>query len=663
MYKYQKKITDTIEIVSMRPEFAEALEELQHICFPTLAQEELMDAQHYQHHLTFFPEGQFVALDNGKVIGATSTIRFNVDFNHVQHTFQEMFTGGWFDRHQPNGEWLYGMDISVHPDYRKLGLGKALYNARNHYVKTMNLNGQVTVGMMSGYGAIKNELSAEQYFEELMAGKRTDPTLTPQMRSGFVPKTLIPNYLTDPVCDNYGVFIVWDNEEKIQKNMKHIQLKTPIPGPKSLEMLARRAAALPAGLAKSTDVVVESAEGAYIFDIDGNRLLDFAGGIGMMNIGHSNKNIAEAVKKQIDAYTHTCTLVTTITPYVQLAEMLNAITPGDFPKKTLLATSGSEAVENAVNIAKYYTKRPAIVCFEGGYHGRTMLTLSLTSKYGLFKKGFGSMASDIYRLPVPNLYRTPKGMKPNDFLDYCIQNLENALIAQVDPSAIAAILIEPVQGEAGFIQMPTPFLQKIREICDKYGIVMIADEIQSGFGRTGKMFACEHSGVVPDMMTMAKSLGAGYPISAVTGRAAMMDSPHPGGIGGTYGGNPIGCVAAIEVLKEMIRPAFLKHAQALGKAMNARLQTWKSKYKIVGDARGVGPMMVVEFVKDKKTKEPDMDITLTIIRETIGKGLVMIRAGLYSNCIRLLPPLVMTIEQLHEGLDMLEESIKNADKK
>ena len=265
-----------------------------------------------------------------------------------------------------------------------------------------------------------------------------------------------------------------------------IDLKTPIPGPKSQIMLARRAAALPTGAAKSTEVVVESARGAVVKDVDGNTLLDFAGGIGMINVGHSPANVVNAVKKQLDKFIHTCAIVTTYEAPIQLAEMLNELTPGDFPKKTLFANSGSEAVENAVNIAKYFTKRPAVVVFEGGYHGRTLLTLSLTSKYGLFKKGFGAMVSDIYRLPVPNLYRTPDGMTVQKFLDYSITKLEDALISQVDPSVIAAILIEPIQGEAGFVEMPAAFLKKLREIADCHGIVLIFDEIQCGMGRTGK---------------------------------------------------------------------------------------------------------------------------------------------------------------------------------
>jgi 4-aminobutyrate aminotransferase / (S)-3-amino-2-methylpropionate transaminase / 5-aminovalerate transaminase len=443
---------------------------------------------------------------------------------------------------------------------------------------------------------------------------------------------------------------------KIMGTTSTINLVSPIPGPKSQVMLARRAAALPQGAAKSTDIVVESAKGAVVKDVDGNTLLDFAGGIGMINVGHSPEPIVDAVKKQLDQFIHTCSIVTTFEAPIVLAEMLNALAPGDFAKKTLFANSGSEAVENAVNIAKYYTQRPGVVVFEGGYHGRTLLTLSLTSKYSLFKKGFGSMVSDIYRLPVPNMYRIPEGMSAQQYLDFRIAQLEEALISQVDPSAIAAVLIEPIQGEAGFVPMPAPFLQKLREICDRHGIVLIFDEIQCGMGRTGKLFACEHSGVTPDLMTIAKSLGAGMPIAAVTGRAEILDAPHLGGIGGTYSGSPIACVAAIESLKIISSPQFLAQAQKLGEQMRETMDKWQ-KYACVGDVRGVGPMRLVEFVKDKNSKTPDPDITLSIIKEAVSNGILLIRAGLYSNGIRLLPPLVITEDQLEEGLEVLENAI------
>ena len=445
--------------------------------------------------------------------------------------------------------------------------------------------------------------------------------------------------------------------------MKHINLVTAMPGPESQKMLARRAAAMPAGLAKSTEVVVAKAEGAVIWDVDGNRLLDFAGGIGMMNIGHRNEAVTNAMREQMDKYVHTCALVTTFEPYIELAEMINGLAPGDFSKKTLLATSGSEAVENAVALAKYFTKRNAVICFEGAYHGRTQMTLSLTSKYALFKKGFGSYAADIYRLPCPNLYRIPKGMTEADYIEHSVKQLDHAMIAQVDPDSVAAIIIEPILGEGGFVPMPKAFLQKLRDMCDKHGIMLIFDEIQCGMGRTGKVFASEHYGIVPDLTTIAKSLGAGMPISAVVGRADVMDCTHLGGVGGTYGGSPIAAVAAIEALKIISSPAFLAQSDAFGAHIKTILDDLYQKYPLIGDVRGVGAMRLIEFVKDRDTKEPDMELTLEIIKDAIAHGLVMIRAGLFSNCIRLLPPIVMTAEQLIEGMEVIENAIRRAHEK
>lgn len=445
--------------------------------------------------------------------------------------------------------------------------------------------------------------------------------------------------------------------------MTHIQLKTAIPGPKGQALLERRKLALPSGLAKSTEVAVERAEGALVWDVDGNQLLDFAGGIGMINVGHRNEAVVQAIKDQLDKYIHTCTLVTTIEPYIELAELLNSSTPGNFPKKTLLANSGSEAVENAVNVAKYYTKRNAVLCFEGAYHGRTLLTLSLTSKYALFKKGFGSYVSDIYRIPAPNMYRKIGDMSDEQYIDHCIANLERAMIAQVDPESLAAIIIEPVQGEGGFLPMPTRYLQRLRDLCNQYGIVFIADEIQCGAGRTGKLFAVEHTGVIPDIVVSAKSIGAGMPISAVTGKAEIMDAPHLGGVGGTYGGSPVACVAAIEAIKILKSEAFLERARKVGEIIHQTMTAWKAKYPVIGDVRGIGAMQLVEFVKDHQSKAPDMEVAMEVIKEATSNGLILIRAGLYSNCIRLLPPIVITDDQLQEGLAVLEKAIAKAQQK
>jgi len=441
--------------------------------------------------------------------------------------------------------------------------------------------------------------------------------------------------------------------------MGQIRLQTEIPGPRSRALLERRALATPAGLAKSTDVVVESAHGALVHDVDGNTLIDLAGGIGMLATGHCPPDVVAAIETQARKLIHVSALVATYEPYVRLAELLNEVTPGDHPKRTLLANSGAEAVENAVKLARAYTGRPAVICFEGAYHGRTLLTLSLTSKYGLFKKGFGPFAPEVYRLPAPNLYRRPEGMSEDAYLDWCLSQLDHALVAQVDPAAVAAILVEPVQGEAGFIPLPGRFLARIRELCTRHGIVMIADEIQSGFGRTGRMFAIEHHGIVPDLITMAKSLGAGMPVSATTGRAEIMDAAHPGGVGGTYGGSPVACAAAIAAVETIRRPEFLARVEVLATAMRRTLEGWKAELPVVGDVRGLGSMLLVELVRDPATREPLPPAeTLGIVKKAVSRGVLLIRAGLFSNCIRFLPPLVITDEQLEEGLGVVGGAVR-----
>jgi 4-aminobutyrate aminotransferase/(S)-3-amino-2-methylpropionate transaminase len=454
-------------------------------------------------------------------------------------------------------------------------------------------------------------------------------------------------------------------EEKPVRNasredaMSYIHLETPIPGPNAKAALARRASALPAGLGRATDVVVERAQGGLVFDVDGNTLIDMAGGIGMLGVGHSPAPVVEAIQRQVEKYIHPCALVTTFEPMLQVAELLNELTPGDFPKKTLLANSGAESVENAVKLSRKFTGRSTVICFEGAYHGRTLLTLSLTSKYGLFKKGFGPFAPEIVRLPFPNLYRTPAGMTEEAYLNYAVKQLDHAMIAQVDPSAVAAILIEPVQGEAGFLPVPAPFFRRLREICTEHGIVLIADEVQCGSGRTGKMFAVEHYDVVPDLIVTAKSLGAGMPIGAVTGRAEIMDSAHLGGIGGTYGGSPVACAAAVAALNILRQPEFLAHANELGAAMRAEMESWKRKYPIVGDVRGLGPMLLVEFVSDREAKTPlDAPDVIAIVRHAAARGVILMRAGLYSNCIRFLPPLNIPLDMAHEALSVVDHAIE-----
>src|SRR5262245_52344249 len=607
---YYRRLESGLFVMQTRREFAEQLEELQRICFPTLDDAERFKAAHYRKHIELFPDGQFVVLDGDRVVGATTTLRLDVDFDHGfdhGHTFADIIEGGWLTSHQPDGAWLYGADVGVDPAYRGRGIAKALYAARQETVWRLGLKGQVTAGMIRGYGEVKERMSAQEYYDGVVAGRIKDPTLSMQLGVGFEPRALLANYLNDPVCDNYSVLIVLGADKDVpgasrKDAMSYIRLHTEIPGPRACDLLARRQAATPAGLGRATDVVVERAHGELIFDVDGNTLIDLAGGLGMLAVGHTPPAVVNAIARQAEKYVHTCALVTTFEPYVRLAERLNEITPGTFAKKTILANSGAEAVEYAVHLARKSTGRPAVVCFEGGYHGRTLLALSLTSKYGLFKSGFGPFAPEIVRLPIPNLYRTPAGMTEDDYIDFGIRQLEHALVAQVDPSAVAAMIIEPVQGEAGFIPVPPRFLSRIRELCDRHGIVMIADEVQCGFGRTGRLFAVEHYGVVPDLIVTAKSLGAGMPIAAVTGRAEILDSAHLGGVGGTYGGSPVACAAAIAAIDIIRQPEFLAHAPHLGDVMREVLTGWSRTFPVVGDVRGLGPMMLVEFVRDRASK-------------------------------------------------------------
>lgn len=442
---------------------------------------------------------------------------------------------------------------------------------------------------------------------------------------------------------------------------RSIRLITEIPGPKSVAMVARRHAATPAGLAHSTPIAVAHAHGALVIDVDGNQLIDMAGGIGMLNVGHTPDTVVEAIRDQAGKLIHSCALVSTYEPYVELCELLNAAAPGDFGKKTLLGNTGSEAVENAVNLARSYTGRQSIICFDGAYHGRSQLAMSLTSKYALFKKGFGPFSGAVYRVGTPNLYRRPAGLTEAAYLDWMKSEFDNALIARIDPSEVAAVLIEPVQGEAGFVPIHAEFLAHLRSRCDEHGMMLIADEVQAGMGRTGPLFSIEHSGVVPDAVTTAKSLGAGTPIAAVTGRAEMMDSAHKGGVGGTYGGSPLACRAAIEAVKEIQSPAFQERSRAVGERIRERLESWKERFELVGDVRGVGAMRLVEFVTDRQARTPAPEQTLEIIQRAIAGGLLLIRAGLYSNCIRLLPPIVITDEQLDEALDVLEAALAHVD--
>lgn len=437
-----------------------------------------------------------------------------------------------------------------------------------------------------------------------------------------------------------------------------IRLVTEVPGPRSRAIVARREAAMPPGAAKLTPLAVARAHGARVTDVDGNVFLDFAGGIGALAVGHTPEDVVAAVQAQAAELLHMCAIVASYEPAVALAERLNALAPGDFPKRTVLMNSGAEALETAVHICRAFTRRQGVVVFEGAYHGRTNLTLAMTSKFNLFKKGFGPFAPDVYRLPFPNLYRRPPGLSAEAWVDWHVDQLDHAFTAYVDPSHVAAVVIEPVLGEGGFLPAPAKWLRRLRARCDQHGMLLVADEVQAGMGRTGKLWAIEHAGVVPDLIATAKSLAAGLPLSAVIGRAEVMEAPHPGGLGGTYAGNPLACVAALRAVETIADPAFLARATALGERLRARLLAIQAAHPgLVGDVRGLGPMLAMELVKNPVTREPWVEATQAVNAATLQRGVITIRAGLYSNCVRLLPPLNLTDAELDEGMDALAAAV------
>ncbi len=420
---------------------------------------------------------------------------------------------------------------------------------------------------------------------------------------------------------------------------------------------------MPAGYGKATPIAVCRAHGALVEDVDGNVLLDFAGGIGVLNVGHTPEEVVAAICQQASALIHVCGLVATTEPHVQLAEVLNRIAPISGPKKAMIASTGAEAVEQAVQIARAATGRPAIIAFEGAYHGRTLLTQTLTSKYALFKKGFGPFAPEVYRAQFPYLYRTAIGSDLSEAQKEALvwEAFERLLVAHIMPEHVAAVIIEPVQGEGGFIPVPQTFMRRLREVCTRYGILLIADEVQSGFARTGKMFAIEHYGVEPDIVVMAKSMGAGMPIAATVGRAEIMDKVHLGGLGGTYSGNPIACAAALRAIEIIERDDLCTRAVQLGQIARARLEQMQAQFEAVGEVRGLGAMLAIEFVEDRHTRQPiAADKTVALVQDIARNGVLSIRCGLYSNGLRFLFPLVISEAQLHEGLDVVEEAIARA---
>ena len=446
--------------------------------------------------------------------------------------------------------------------------------------------------------------------------------------------------------------------------MTTIRLNTKIPGPKSQALHARRASAVPRGLSHGTPIYVAKAEDAWLEDVDGNRYIDFGGGIGCANAGHRQQLVVEALQAQLDKFLHMCVQVTPYESYVILAERMNAVTPGKFAKKTFFVNTGAEAVENAVKIARAYTKRPAIIAFEDAFHGRTMMTLALTSKTHPYKAGFAPFPGEVYRVPFAYCYRCSYNLKYPSCDLFCARHIEDAFKRVVANEEVAAVIAEPVMGEGGFIAPPPDYFKVLIDLCRKHNILFIADEVQSGFGRTGTMFASEHYGIEPDIIVTAKSLGGGLPLAAITGRAEIMDAPGPGGLGGTFAGNPLSCAAALAVLDLFEKENLLTRANELGVRFQRRAREWQNLWPIIGDVRGLGGMQAIELVQSQETKIPATDETKQITQYCYEHGLITITAGTYSNVIRILVPLVATDAQIDEGLDVLESALAAvADKK
>jgi 4-aminobutyrate aminotransferase/(S)-3-amino-2-methylpropionate transaminase len=441
--------------------------------------------------------------------------------------------------------------------------------------------------------------------------------------------------------------------------MGTIQIRTAIPGPKSKALMDRRNAAVARGPYHSTPVFVAKAEGAVLEDVDGNRFIDFAGGIGCLNIGQRAPGVVAALREQIDQFLHVCFSVTPYESYIAVAEKLNALAPGNFPKKSVLVNSGAEAVENAIKIARAYTKRPAVICFEDAFHGRTLMAMTLTSKPHPYKAGFEPLATDVYRIPFAYSYRSAAGTTVDEF----VHHLEDAFKRHVAAENVAALIAEPVLGEGGFVVPPRGYFAALHKICKKHGILFIADEVQSGIARTGKWFACEHFGVEPDLLISAKSLGGGMPLAAVTGRAEVMDAPGVGGLGGTFGGNPLSCVAALAAIETIEKEGLLVRSVEIGRRFEERARTWQKKRELVGEVRGLGGMCAIELVRDARTKEPADTETKELSKYCYEHGLINITAGTYGNVMRILVPLVVTDAQFDEGMDVLEAGLASVAEK
>ena len=432
-----------------------------------------------------------------------------------------------------------------------------------------------------------------------------------------------------------------------------IELRTAIPGPRSKEILERKDRVIADPLSIFLPVVIAEGRGATLTDVDGNTFIDFTGGVGCLNVGHSHPRLVEAAQEQLTKFAHTDFTIVPYEVYVTLAERLLELAPFTGPAKAAFFNAGTEAVENAIKFARSYTKRPAVIAFEGAFHGRTLLSMTMTSKTHPYKSGLGPFAPEVYRVPFAQDYRGPDTRT-------ALAALERALVTQVAAESVAAIVIEPVQGEGGFVVAPRDFMAGVRRICDEHGIVMVVDEVQTGFGRTGKMFAIEHYGVEPDLMTLAKSIAGGLPLSGVLGKAEIMDSPPDSAIGGTYVGNPVAQAAALAVLDVFEDEGLLERSQQIGERIRERMVSWQERFDRIGDVRGLGAMLAIEFVQDRDTKEPDAALATAVVEGAAERGLLLLKSGIYSNCIRVLCPLVLTDAELDEALDVWEDALQQA---
>jgi 4-aminobutyrate aminotransferase/(S)-3-amino-2-methylpropionate transaminase len=422
--------------------------------------------------------------------------------------------------------------------------------------------------------------------------------------------------------------------------------------PTNAELLARRNAAVARGVGHSHAIFAARADNAEVWDVEGNRYVDFAGGIAVLNTGHRHPEVIAAVKAQLELYTHTCFQVLAYEPYVALAEKLNALAPGDFAKKTLLLSSGAEALENAVKIARAHTGRPGVICFTGGYHGRTLMTLGMTGKVAPYKLGFGPFPGSVFHAQFPNaLYGVS--------VDAAVASVERIFKNDIEAAQVAAIVIEPVQGEGGFHVAPADFMQRLRKLCDEHGILLVADEVQTGAGRTGTFFAMEQMGVAADIVTMAKSLAGGFPLSAVVGRAEVMDAPAPGGLGGTYAGSPLGCAAALAVLQVFEKDKLLERSRAVGDRLAAGLQALAARHRAIGDVRGLGAMVAIELFRNGDVHQPDADLARGIVAEAARRGLILLSCGVHGNVIRILVPLTASDAVLDEGMAILGDTLRS----